>query len=39
LVQNYRVVYLLRDEDVEILTVHHGARPLRPEDVTKLRML
>jgi toxin ParE1/3/4 len=29
IVYSYRIVYRLRGEDVEILTVHHGARLLR----------
>ena len=29
IVQSYRIVYRVRGEDVEILTVHHGARLLR----------
>lgn len=29
-VQNYRVIYLLDPDVVEILTVHHGARRLDP---------
>lgn len=29
IVQNYRVIYQLDGEEVEILTVHHGARPVR----------
>src|ERR1051325_4274220 len=28
IVQSYRIVYRLQGEDVEILTVHHGARLL-----------
>jgi toxin ParE1/3/4 len=28
IVQSYRVIYRLRTDEVEILTVHHGARPL-----------
>jgi len=26
---NYRIIYRVRDEEVEILTVHHGARMLK----------
>lgn len=29
IVQSYRVIYRLLPEEVEILTVHHGARPLQ----------
>jgi plasmid stabilization system protein ParE len=29
IVQNYRIIYRLLPDEVEILTVHHGARPLR----------
>jgi plasmid stabilization system protein ParE len=29
IVQSYRVIYRVVLEEVEILTVHHGARPLR----------
>lgn len=32
IVQSYRIVYRLRGDDVEILTVHHGARLLRWDD-------
>jgi plasmid stabilization system protein ParE len=32
IVQHYRVVYRLRTNEVEILTVHHGARLLRELD-------
>jgi len=28
---NYRIIYRLRSEAVEVLTVHHGARLLDPE--------
>jgi len=28
IVGNYRLIYRIRDEDVQILTVHHGARLL-----------
>jgi len=28
IVQNYRVIYRLRPDEVEILTIHHGARRL-----------
>lgn len=28
---NYRIVYRLREHAVEIVTVHHAARPLLPE--------
>ncbi len=34
LVQNYRVVYLLRADDIEILTIRHGARPLGSRDLS-----
>jgi toxin ParE1/3/4 len=27
---NYRIVYRLRNDIVEILTLHHGARPVDP---------
>lgn len=27
-VHQYRIVYHVRVEDVEVLTIHHGARPL-----------
>ena len=30
LLGNYRIIYRLLDEDVQILTVHHGARLLGP---------
>jgi len=33
IVASYRVIYRLRQDDVHLLTVHHGARPL---DTTKL---
>jgi addiction module RelE/StbE family toxin len=29
IVQSYRIVYRVRGDDVEILTVHHGARLLK----------
>ena len=29
IVQSYRVIYQVVGEEVEILTVHHGARPVR----------
>jgi addiction module RelE/StbE family toxin len=32
IVQSYRIVYRLRGDDVEILTVHHGARLLKADD-------
>lgn len=28
IVQSYRIIYRLLPDEVEILTVHHGARPL-----------
>lgn len=28
IVQSYRVIYRLLPDEVEILTIHHGARPL-----------
>ena len=33
IVQNYRIVYRLRENDVDLLTIQHGARPLRASDV------
>lgn len=33
IVQHYRIVYRLREDDVEVLTMHHGARPLRSADL------
>lgn len=33
IVGSYRVIYRLRQDDVQLLTVHHGARPL---DTTKI---
>ena len=32
IVQSYRVIYRLLSDEVEILTVHHGARPLQDFD-------
>ncbi len=32
IVGSYRVIYRIRDEDVQILTVHHGARLLDSRD-------
>lgn len=29
IVQSYRVIYRVLPDEVEILTVHHGARPVR----------
>ena len=29
IVQNYRIMYRVLPDEVEILTVHHGARPVR----------
>jgi addiction module RelE/StbE family toxin len=28
IVQHYRIIYRVRDDLVEIITIHHGARPL-----------
>ena len=28
IVQGYRVIYRLRQEEAEILTIHHGSRPI-----------
>ena len=28
IVQGYRVIYRLRREEAEILTIHHGSRPI-----------
>jgi toxin ParE1/3/4 len=33
-VLSYRVIYRLRNGDVEIVTVHHGARLLNPESLS-----
>jgi len=33
IVQSYRVIYRLLSDEVEILTVHHGARPLRAFEI------
>jgi toxin ParE1/3/4 len=33
IVGSYRVIYRIREDDVQLLTVHHGARPL---DLTKI---
>jgi len=30
---NYRVIYRLRSGDVQVLTVHHGARKLNPSEL------
>ncbi|MES4785391.1 MAG: type II toxin-antitoxin system RelE/ParE family toxin [Nitrospiraceae bacterium] len=30
---NYRLIYRLRSGDVQILTVHHGARKLNPAEL------
>ena len=30
---NYRIVYRLRDEIAELLTIHHGARPFDPSQL------
>jgi toxin ParE1/3/4 len=35
IVQSYRIVYRVREDTVEILTVRHGARLLRPNDLTE----
>ena len=32
IVQSYRVIYRLLSDEVEILTIHHGARPLQGFD-------
>ena len=32
-VGSYRVIYRIRDEDVQILTVHHGARLLDTKNI------
>ena len=33
IVGSYRVIYRIRDEDVQILTVHHGARLLDTRNI------
>jgi toxin ParE1/3/4 len=33
IVGSYRVIYRVRDDEAQVLTVHHGARPL---DTTKI---
>jgi len=33
--QSHRVVYRLQGEVVEVITVHHGARPLDESDVVR----
>jgi len=35
IVSPYRVIYLLRHDEVFVLTVHHGARPLRGEELLR----
>jgi len=30
LLGNYRIIYRVREDDVDVLTVHHGARLLDP---------
>lgn len=31
---NYRIIYRIITEEVEVLTVHHGAKPLEPNNLT-----
>jgi toxin ParE1/3/4 len=33
ILSNYRLIYRLRSGDVQIVTVHHGARKLDPADL------
>jgi len=34
---NYRIIYRLLDENVQVLTVHHGARLLDAENLGEIR--
>ncbi len=34
---NYRIIYRIIAEEVEILTIHHGARPIKSIDLPILR--
>lgn len=31
MVQSYRVIYMIAADELVILTIHHGGRPLEPE--------
>lgn len=33
---NYRVIYCIRNKDVQILTIHHSARLIDPEQIQKI---
>jgi toxin ParE1/3/4 len=34
IVGNYRLIYRIRSGDVQILTVHHAARPIDPDQLS-----